>query len=227
MRRPFEVGDHQRCVGRAHGVEHGLVDPQDLGMRRVSRLAHRRRHPGHPARLGFCDYAATLCAPIHDHVRIDLVGVTVRVEPVDRMRNVVVDRARECNARGDCPLVGSHEIELRLDLESDVIQPRAAARPKRTRNVHQADVVMGVAVAEESSLDQRLAIALLESGDVMVERHRAFDITDVEIDVAEPPRTEELFMPLLRGTDGGGTLHFAIGDGTGRWTTDGEAARQR
>jgi hypothetical protein len=49
------------------------------------------------------------------------------------MRNVMISRARERNTRGDCPLIGRHEIELRLELEGDVIEAGAVALTKRTR----------------------------------------------------------------------------------------------
>jgi hypothetical protein len=62
---------------------------------------------------------------------------------------------------------------------------------ERPAALDHADVMMGIAVAEESGFYLGAAIGFVETDDVHIEIHRPIEVRDHQIDVAEPSRLKK------------------------------------
>ena len=114
----------------------------------------------------------------------------------------MVDRHDDLHTELDGSLVSRHQLGLVLHLERQMEQAGlapelrghqhlpVAADQRLLRQLGEPDVVVRVAVAHEAGVDGGLLEALLQSHDSVVELHRAVDVGDEEVRVAEAARAE-------------------------------------
>ena len=193
------VGDHaaMRDLDR---MQRRLLDPANLGIADVARLAGglalARSPRGIGVQLGVA--AGEHRAPVLHLVGVELVQRQIHVEHVVAAAGALVG-----DARLDAGLEGAevrlHEVLLVLHLPPEMVEAGPVA-PRRglamarfgellvVLDLDHADVVVGVAIGEETGADVPLQRRDLEAAHAGVERDRAVEIGDEEVDVPETPR---------------------------------------
>jgi hypothetical protein len=174
-------------------MEERALDDDQVGVFGVILLRLRGRgHARNPFRLFLDDHPMAQRAPVLLHVGIDLDHVAVGIMLVNGAGNVVIHDEGELDGSLLGPIVAVDQVGLGFELEGEMPHPGLLVLGGILAvNIGQAEVVVGVAIAEKARPVVGLAIDLFKADHRLIELGCTLIIADEQIGVSQPARPEE------------------------------------